>query len=72
MTAADVTNEETLYTAIYFRVRKILRVVLAGIFYGKVLPFGCGCFGFNGAELVGLAVLLTKNGERKEEKNQSI
>ena len=32
MTAADVTNEETLYTAIYFRLRKILRVVLAGIF----------------------------------------
>jgi len=22
--------------------------------YGQELPFGCGCFGFNGAELVGI------------------
>lgn len=80
-------NWKTLYSSGLIAGMSLFFFGLMAINYGKELPFGCGCFGFNGAELVSiyhvareliifsLAAMLfymTKNGERKEEKNQSI
>jgi uncharacterized membrane protein YphA (DoxX/SURF4 family) len=47
-------NWNVLYSSGLLFAMSIFFFVLMVINYGQVLPFGCGCFGFRGEEVVGI------------------
>lgn len=49
-----LVNWKVRYSSGLIAVMSVYFLGLMLLNYGQVLPFGCGCFGFNGAELVGI------------------
>ncbi|MEW6624044.1 MAG: MauE/DoxX family redox-associated membrane protein [Bacillota bacterium] len=47
-------NWKTLYSSGLLTVMSLFFFSLMVVNYGQALPFGCGCFGFKGEELVGV------------------